>query len=434
LASDMVQPSADKPMRAMIESDQLEQLNRLLRALVPSNRFYAPRLERAGLTGGVDSLAAFAQRMPLTTKAELVADQHQHPPFGSNLTFPLDRYTRFHQTSATTGHPIRWLDTPENWDWLTDTWAQVYRAAGVTSVDRVYFAFSFGPFIGFWMAFDAAQKIGALCIPGGALGSAARLRAILDNEATVLCCTPTYALRLGEVAAAEGIDLSRSKVRTIIVAGEPGGSIPETRAAIEQAWPGAHPFDHHGMTEIGPATHEWPGRPGTLAVIESSFIAEIIDPATGGEVDPGQTGELVLTNLGRIGSPVLRYRTGDLVKRTYLRGADGQDHLALEGGILTRVDDMVIVRGTNIYPAAVETVIRQFADVAEYRAEVRQVKAMTELSIQVEPVDGCGDVKQLVAAISRALHEAFLMRIPVTAVAPGTLPRFELKAKRWVRV
>jgi phenylacetate-CoA ligase len=420
--------------RSAIESVQIDQLNKLIAALVPGNRFYSARLEQAGLTGGVSSLAEYARRMPVTTKSELMADQQQHPPYGSNLTFPLDRYTRFHQTSATTGNPIRWLDTPEDWDWLTKTWIEVYRAAGVTSADRVYFAFSFGPFIGFWMAFDAAQRLGCLCVPGGGLGSAARLRAILENEVTVLCCTPTYALRLGEVAAQEGIDLGESRVRTIIVAGEPGGSIPSTRQAIVQAWPGARPFDHHGMTEVGPVTHEWAGNPGTLAVMESAFIAEVVDPVTGGEVEPGQTGELILTNLGRIGSPVLRYRTGDLVKKTYRIGDDGRAHLALDGGILSRVDDMIIVRGTNLYPAAVETVIRQFPDVAEYRAEIRNQQAMTELSIVIEPVPGCVDADKLAEGVCKALQAAFLMRIPVTAASVGTLPRFELKACRWVRV
>ena len=164
--------------------------------------------------------------MPFTTKSELVADQSAHPPFGTNLTSPLARYTRFHQTSGTTGHPLRWLDTPESWSALVDNWVQIYAAAGVCAGDRVYYAFSFGPFVGFWLAFDAGQRIGALCIPGGGLSSAGRLRAIIENQATVLCCTPTYALRLAEAAREEGINLAESKVRVIIVAGEPGGSVP----------------------------------------------------------------------------------------------------------------------------------------------------------------------------------------------------------------
>src|SRR6185503_14726938 len=117
--------------------------------------------------------------------------------------------------------------------------------------DHVFFPFSFGPFLGFWLAFDAAARMGCLTIPGGGMRSAARLQTILDNQVTVLCATPTYAVRLAEVAAEEGIDLRDAKVRTIIVAGEPGGSIPATRSFIESLWTGARVIDHHGMTEIG---------------------------------------------------------------------------------------------------------------------------------------------------------------------------------------
>ena len=194
------------------------------------------------------------------------------PPFGTNLTYPLTCYTRFHQTSGTTGQPLRWLDTPASWEAMVENWMDVFRAATIGAADRVYFAFSFGPFIGFWMAFESAERLGCLCLPGGGLSSVARIRAILENAATALCCTPTYAIRLGEVAAEEGIDLAESNVRRIIVAGEPGGSIPATRRHIEQLWPGARVFDHHGMTEVGPVTYECPVVPGVLHVIERGHI------------------------------------------------------------------------------------------------------------------------------------------------------------------
>src|SRR6202050_1317862 len=218
------------PSRSEIQTSQLEQLRSLVAELFPGNKFYSQKLNAAGVTFDIASLEDFSRRFPFTTKAELVEDQRGHPPFGTNLTYPLERYTRFHQTSGTIGTPLRWLDTPESWDWMTENWMEIYRAAGVTRTERVYFAFSFGPFIGFWLAFEAAAQMGALCIPGGGMSSAVRVRAILDNAATVLCCTPTYAIRLGEVAAEEKIDLRQSRVKTIIVAGEPGGSIPAIRS------------------------------------------------------------------------------------------------------------------------------------------------------------------------------------------------------------
>jgi len=426
-------PGGNHPSRAEIAASQLEQLRSLVAELFPGNAFYSQKLNAAGVTFDVASLVDFSRRFPFTAKSELVENQRANPPFGTNLTYPLDRYTRFHQTSGTTGTPLRWLDTPESWDWMLDSWTEIYRAAGVTSADRVYFAFSFGPFIGFWMAFEAAARMGALCLPGGGMSSAARLRGILDNGATVLCCTPTYAMRLAEVAAAEKIDLKRSCVKTIIVAGESGGSIPSMRARLEQLWPGARVFDHHGMTEVGPVSYECPVRPGVLHVIESGYLAEIIDPATSSPVTPGQPGELVLTTLGRTGSPLLRYRTGDVVKVDSQPCGCGRNEMALVGGILGRTDDMIVVRGVNVYPNAVEEIINAAQGVAEYQVRVNTSQALAELSVQIEPAPDCADVAGLIAKLEKQFQTQFALRVPVTKVPPGALPRFEMKSKRWTR-
>ena len=424
--------SSEHSDRAAIASAQLEQLRTLVAELIPANKFYTQKLQAAGVGFDIASLADYSTRFPFTTKAELVADQSANPPYGTNLTYPLNCYPRFHQTSGTSGVPLRWLDTPESWDAMIESWAEVFRAAKVSAGDRVMFAFSFGPFLGFWLAFEAAERLGCLCLPGGGLSSAARLRMMRDNQATVLCCTPTYALRLAEVAAIERIAASSLGVKTIIVAGEPGGSIPATRAKIESLWPGARVFDHHGMTEVGPVTHECPAQSGVLHVIESAYLAEVVDPVTG---KPAGSGELVLTTLLRTGSPLLRYRTGDLVKGE-VGGAKcecGRSSLRLVGGILGRVDDMVIVRGVNIYPAAVEEILRRFADVAEYQVHVTTATAMTELRLEIEPADRCPEVARLMTEVRQALETAFSLRIPVEAVPPGSLPRFEMKAKRWLR-
>ncbi len=363
------------PTRGELERSQLEQLRRLLSALLPANRFYAAKYSQLGAAIPV-SFEDFSTRFPFTTKQELVEDQRAHPPFGANLTFPLEHYTRFHQTSGTTGAPLRWLDTPESWQWMLESWKEVFRAANIGTGERVYFAFSFGPFIGFWLAFEAAQQLGCLCLPGGGLGSQARLRAILDNDVTVLCCTPTYALRLAEVAGEMQVDLRHAKIKTLLVAGEPGGSIPATRERLQQLWPTARVFDHHGMTEVGPVTYECPKQPGILHIIETAYFAEIIQ--RDGSAGPrGDTGELVLTTLGRTGSPLLRYRTGDLVRAgTQEHCACGRSELALQGGILGRADDMVIVRGVNIYPAAVEDVMRRFDGVAEYQVRLESAHGL----------------------------------------------------------
>jgi phenylacetate-CoA ligase len=421
--------------RAAIASGQLEQLRALVTELFPGNKFYANKLNAVGITFDIASLEDFSARFPFTTKRELVSDQLANPPFGTNLTYPLENYTRFHQTSGTTGAPLRWLDTPESWEVMVEGWAEILRAAGARAGDRVYFAFSFGPFIGFWLAFESAAKIGCLCVPGGGLSSAARLRAIIDNQIDIVCCTPTYALRLAEVAREEKIDLRAGRVRLLVVAGEPGGSIPTVRARLEESWPGAKVFDHHGMTEVGPVTYECPKRPGVLHVMESAFYAEVIDFEASKPAGPGVAGELVLTTLGRIASPLLRYRTGDLVKSqaTGTPCACGRVEMALEGGILGRTDDMVVVRGVNVYPSAVDEIVRKEDDVVEYRVELSMDRAMPEISLQIEPVPQCRDVAALIRNLERHFETFLALRVPITTVPSGTLPRFEMKSRRWIR-
>ena len=422
--------------RNEIEAYQCTQLRRLVVTLLDGNPFYGERLRQAGIDASISSLEQFTTSMPFTTKKELVADQETHPPFGSNLSFPIERYTRLHQTSSTTGKPLRWLDTAESWQWMLDGWVTVLRAEGVTPRDRLFAAFSFGPFIGFWLGYEAAQKMGCLVIPGGSMNSVTRLRAILENEATVLCCTPTYAIRLGQVARDTQVDLSQSKVRTIIVGGEPGGSLPAIRARLESLWPGARVFDHHGMTECGPATHQCPEQAGLLHLLESSLLCEFIHPETGEPMreDTDELSELVITTLGRTGSPLLRYRTGDLVRpRPNSKCLCGLWERVLEGGIIGRTDDMVFVRGVNLYPSAIDQIVRGCQGIVEYRVEIRDQMGMAEVEVQIE-ARGAEDPQNLCTQLETGLRAAFNLRIKVSAVPTDSLPRFELKARRWVRV
>jgi phenylacetate-CoA ligase len=425
-------PAGAFPKRLALVTGQLDQLNALLPALAGRNSFYTCKLAEVHLPYKIPDLEVFSELVPFTTKPELAEDQRTTPPYGTNLTYAPDRYTRCHQTSGSTGAPLRWLDTTESWERMLQSWERVHRIGGTTGADRIFFSFSFGPFLGFWTAFESAVRMGCLCLPGGGMSSAARLRAILEHRATVLCCTPSYALHLAEVARAEKIDLAQSSVRLLNVAGEPGGSIPATRARLEQLWPGARVYDHHGMTETGPVTYECPARPGVLHVMEDAFVAEVIDPASGRAVAPGAIGELVLTTLARAGSPLLRYRTGDLVRPAVETACEcGRHELALEGGILGRTDDMVVVRGVNIYPGAVEEIIRGGGG-AEYQVNISTARALTEISVRVEAGPGA-EAGGLAEKLEKLFEAALTLRVPVTLVAAGSLPRFEGKARRWVK-
>ena len=409
-----------------IAAIQLAHLRSLMGSLRPANSFYEKKLGVADIDKDIATLEDFSLRCPFTTKEELVADHQANPPYGTNLTFPVGQYTRIHQTSGTTGKPLRWLDTPDDWQWMVDSWKEIFRAADVDEKDRVLFAFSFGPFIGFWLAFDAATQMGCLCFPGGGLTTVTRLRILMENEATVLCCTPTYALRLAEVAGQEGIELKGNKLRKIIVAGEPGGSIESTRKRLEEAWD-AQVFDHHGMTEVGPVTYQWEGKANHLKVMEEAYYAEVIKPGTNDPVTEGEEGELILTALGRTGSPLIRYRTGDLV-----RPQRHEEGLLLAGGILGRTDDMVIVRGVNVYPSAIEHIMRSVDGVAEYQVITTTSEEMAELSLRVEPAsEDLGQV--LTNEIETAVRGSLGLRVPVEIAPPDSLPRFELKAKRWIK-
>jgi phenylacetate-CoA ligase len=420
--------------RDTIAGTHARRLSQLLQQIYGRNPFYTRKLDAAGVAPESLIFPRDFSRLPFTTKRELMADQQQTPPWGTNLTESIDRYTRYNQTSSTTGSPLRWLDTNESWQWMLECWKAVYGGAHVTSHDRIFFPFSFGPFLGFWTAFEAGCQIGAHCIPAGGMSSHTRLAMIETLKPTVVCCTPTYALRLLEVAAemtGSAADLRSSSVRMLIVAGEAGGSIPSTRGRIEEGW-GARVIDHHGLTEVGPISFECWESPGSLHLNEAEYICEVLEPDSADPVDDGKRGELVVTNLGRAASPLIRYRTGDIVVRRSGPCACGRSFARLEGGILSRADDMVNVRGVNVYPTAVESVVRQFREIAEYRATVSSNGSLRELSIDIELMAGADGAATVPTHLARALRDALGLTVPLRVVDAGTLPRFELKAKRFI--
>ena len=406
-------------VRTDLERLQLEKINSQFEAILPENRFYADKLAEVEVPlGAISDLSG----LPFTFKDELLGGTPEGD-YARNLTYPLQDYVRFHRTSGTQGRPLVVLDTHEDWQWWIDAWQYVLDVAELAPQDRAIMPFSFGPFIGFWSAFDAAADRGVLVAPTGGMSTVARLDLIRSQKATVLFCTPSYALHLAEKAAENQIETRHLDVRCVIVAGEPGGSIPSIRQRIEQAW-GASVVDHSGASEVGPwgfGDSEGQG----LFINERDFVAEFISVETRKPASEGELSELVLTSLGRLGSPVIRYRTGDLVRPSWNHDRDCR-FVFLEGGVLSRADDMMIIRGVNIFPSSIEQILRSFPEVVEYRLTAIKSGAMESIVVEIE------DRLNRRERVATELQLRLGLKIRVDGVPLGSLPRFEAKGKRFI--
>ena len=426
----------DSPDRAAIqrcnrnelERYQLEKLNSLLAKVVPSNRYYQDRFGCSELS--VRSLEEWS-RLPTSKKSDWLSED----PSGIALhhTFPQSMYRRYHRTSGTRGKPMVILDTAEDWQWWISTWQYVLDACGIQSDDRIMMAFSFGPFIGFWSAHDACLNRGCMVIPCGGMSTAARIDLIQSAEPSVLFSTPSYAMHMADDAVQRGIDLVGSSIRRVFVAGEPGGSVPAIRARIESSF-GAKVMDHAGATEVGPwGFGSSDGQ--AIHVIESEFIAEFLpwEPDQGdlnvqSDLDLGNDlFELILTSLGRVGAPVLRYRTGDLVRPNFSSDSESC-FVRLESGVLGRTDDMIVVRGVNIFPSSIDAIVRSFPAITEYRLTVFKKGAMDALLLEYESAHSA-DAKTA-EWLAEKLSIQLNLRFEVIRVSHGDLPRSEGKAKR----
>ena len=417
--------------RVRLRQTQDDRFGRLCEELA-TNQFYREKFYRAGIELQSMRSAEDLKRLPFTTKSELAAEQQAHPPYGRLITYPLARYLYLHQTSGTTGQPLKWLDTREDWKTFMRGWGYVYRAAGVSEDDLVFCAFSFGPYVSHWAAIDGARHVGALCLSGGGLSSEQRLRMIIDNGCTVLVCTPTYALHLAQVADGLGLDLRSSAIRTTIHAGEPGASVESVKRCIEQSW-GAPCFDHAGATEVGAWAFDCQAQSGSIHLNELEFIFEVIDPQSGEAVDEAARGELVVTTLNRPGMPVLRYRTGDLVELISEPCGCGRTLARIKGGVLGRADDMLIVRGVNLYPSAIDNLLRALPPIIEYEVEIKRIGGMDDLLLKIEIRDNEA-FSQVEQAVLAAFRSQLNIRVSVAQAARGSLPRYEFKARRYKRV
>ncbi|MGH2806184.1 MAG: phenylacetate--CoA ligase family protein [Actinomycetota bacterium] len=427
-------PRHETASRDEIEALQVRKLRNLLEWTDAQVPYHSKRLNDAGVSA--DSITSLddLRRIPFMTREEWMQGQLDHPPYGPILAAPEESAIRYHLTSGTTGKtPIRVLDSMKDWEWIAEMWCYGFWGFGVRPSDVVFFAFSYGTFVGFWGAHYACEKLGCLVLPGGNMTTEARVNQIMDMNATVVCSTPTYALRMAQEARSMGIDLADSPVQRVILSGEPAGSIPATKKLIEAQW-GAKAGDTAGMTELGTIMmFECDHQPGGAHIIEDHYIEEVIDPATDEPVAYGEQGERVVTSFGRGFIPVIRYRTRDLVVKVPGSNCScGRTFDIYDGGIRGRVDDMKLVRGTNVYPRAVEAIVREYEAIDEFQIHLHTAEGIRdEIEVLVEIPDRSVDADALMNELGKALagaHEG--LRFGVRQVALETLPRFELKAKR----
>ena len=379
--------------------------------------------QRGRLRGASVSTLADVRALPFTTKDELLGDQAATPPYGTNLTFGLESYTHLHLTSGTVGERLRVLQTAEDWQATRRCFALVLREAGITAADRVALPFPFGAYLQFWAAAAGVEDVGALALPLGGLEGRERLRAIAEFEATAIVCTPTYALGLIDVALEWGLEDAFASVRAVVCQGEPGASIPAARERIESAW-GARVFDHAGSTEVGVFSYPCAAG-GGLHVNGREFLCEILDPSSGEEAAEGTQGELVLTALSRVGCPAIRFRSGDVVDVGGVCPA-GHDDVWLPNGIVGRTDDMVVIRGMNVFPSAIEQTLREAGLLGEYRIRFyTEATERDEIRVLVEAT-----APALVRTIEERIFGRLALRVRVVPVMPGVLTAQRLKARR----
>jgi phenylacetate-CoA ligase len=429
-------PYVERMPREALRGLQLRKLQTMVGWAYARSAFWRRRLDAAGVTPDQIQNLDDVRRLPFLTKVELLDNQGEHPLYGDMLTAPANVAIAYHQTSGTSGRtPLRALESARDWAFGAQAWARSLYGFGVRSTDVVYIAFGYGSFIGFWGAHYAIQKIGATTVAGGGGTSETRLRQMIDVGATVLAATPSYAIRLAQVAAEMGIDPARdTRIELLLVAGEPGGNIPATKALLESTW-GARVGDFMGMTETaGITAFECSEQSGALHINEDYFLEELLDPRTDEPVPLGEVGERICTAFGIGLIPIIRYRTNDLVRRVAADHCSCGRTLELYlGGIIGRADDMQIVRGVNVHPSAVEGVVRRYAEFREFRIVLSRVEHIDNIAVELEahPTVAEAAAGALAWRVQQDLADAHEgLRFDVSLVPPGTLPTFELKARR----
>jgi phenylacetate-CoA ligase len=420
-------PWADQ--RALDDASYREQLA----YLYERSRFYRAKLTAAGFpsasaAGGLDEIS----RLPLTEKQELKATTEPGNPVGAHLCAERAEIVRVYSTSGTTGTPSYIPLTAADLDnWVTGS-ARSYAASGITAGQRIVSTYNAGPFVA-GAALAAFERIGLCHIPIGTGNSERLMQAVdqLEPEAAVL--TPSYAAHLVEWAAARGFDLKGSSVTRVLVAGEPGGGEPAFRAQLEEGW-GARVTEAMGIGDIGPSLWgECEQQDGMHLGARDFLHAELIDPASGAaiDLDDGASGELVLTHLRHRAAPLLRFRTRDhvVVRTSPCRCGRTSPRVRCVG----RTDDMLIVRGVNVFPSAIREVVSAFVPRVSGNILVRPVaigaKQEPPLPVAVELAADSAADPSLAREIAERVRAALVVQARIELMPWGSLERSEYKSR-----
>lgn len=424
------QPQIEMMPRKKLEALQLQRLKRIVRYCYDHVKFYHDRFDKAGVDPDKFRILSDIQYIPPTTKEDL----RDNYPFGL-FAVPQKKVIRIHASSGTTGKPTVVGYTKNDLDMWSETMARIITAAGVTDEDMAQICFGYGLFTGALGLHYGLERIGATVVPSSSGNSEKQIMLMKDFGTTTLIATPTYALYLGELANELGYDLSDFKLRIGLFGSE--GCTTEMREKIEKRL-GLFATDNYGMSELmGPGVSgECEYRCG-LHIAEDHFYAEIIDPVTLQVKDEGESGELIVTTMTKEAFPLLRYRTRDLTRIVKTPCACGRT-MARMDKIRGRSDDMIKIKGVNVFPSQIESVLMPIEQISpHYMLYIRHEGYTDTLEVKVELVDASllerySDLEQLTCNIHAKLRTVLGIDAKVTLVEPKSIKRFSGKAKRVV--